>query len=313
MTKKNIYFIMLLFCVIFSSCKSAYIYECNNADKPFKIKYDYPTQKAGVSDMEYKGQIRMLEDIYNDYRYAQKFPSRSKEFTGAVPWNLAVTYGRLQEPSEKILCLLCKEEEERGKEQASRPFENYDRSVNKLNLTKQQIDSLTERYEPYFKKELDSQISSGHTIWNKDKLDQDLVRFMKLMVQEDQKYRSEDTDYYMKNLSLQTALDSINMMRVDSLYNHYGSYVGRSLVGESNEYVMWAVIQHASLEKQEFYLSIVHKAVQDFELKEGPFKMLIDRIYHKKYDYQIFGSQQGIELGSKTQIKKAKKRFGLED
>ena len=144
-----------------------------------------------------------------------------------------------------------------------------------------------------------------------DTLDKDLVRSMKLIVNEDQKYRSEGHDYFIKNLEKQTEIDSINIIKIDSLYEQYGTYIGRTLVGESNEYAMWAVIQHASLEKQEYYLPIVQKAVEDFELKDGPFKMLIDRVYSRRYAYQIFGSQQEVELGSKGQLKKAKKKFNL--
>lgn len=309
---KKVYIILIIIIgTILESCKTTYIYKCDCIDKPLKIKYDYPDQKDGMSDEDYVKHINFLKSIYEDYRYKQKYPDKRKEFSTAVPWNLAIAYSRLQEPKEKIFCLLCKEEEERGIEMLAQHFNNYDADENPLNLSMIEIDSLVKRYQPYFSQITEQKSTPGSIVWAKDTLDQELISLMKSIVEQDQKYRSEGTDYFMKNLKKQTEIDSINIIKIDSLYDNYGTYIGRSLVGESNEYAMWAVIQHASLEKQEYYLPIVQRAVEDFELKDGPFKMLIDRVYSRKYGYQIFGSQQGVVLGSKSQLKKAKKKFNL--
>lgn len=84
------------------------------------------------------------------------------------------------------------------------------------------------------------------------------------------------------------------------------------MVGEKFSHTMWAVIQHSELEQQEFYLPVVHKAVQDGDLKSVPLGMLIDRIYIRKYGYQIFGSQSGGDLADVETIKKVKLKYGLD-
>ncbi|GLR15758.1 hypothetical protein [Portibacter lacus] len=106
----------------------------------------------------------------------------------------------------------------------------------------------------------------------------------------DAKYRKGDkTDWTKQNL-----LDRQNQKSIDSMFQIYNAYVGRSLVGEEYESVMWSVVQHSSLETMEKYLLVVHQAVKANELGKTPFKMLIDRYYGLKFGYQIFGSQSGF-------------------
>lgn len=66
------------------------------------------------------------------------------------------------------------------------------------------------------------------------------------------------------------------------------------MVGKRFDNVMWAVIQHSNPDMMEKYIPIVHKAVENNEIKQTPLKMLIDRFYGLKYGYQIFGSQNGF-------------------
>lgn len=109
---------------------------------------------------------------------------------------------------------------------------------------------------------------------------------------QDQKHRNSSSKKSI--VQQQKVLDQQNQLVIDSLYSIHKSYVGRSLVGEEFQYVMWSVIQHSTVEIMEKYLPIVHSAVQEKELDEGPFKMLLDRFYGLKYGYQIFGSQSGF-------------------
>lgn len=82
-------------------------------------------------------------------------------------------------------------------------------------------------------------------------------------------------------------------------------------MGENYQIAMKIVIQHADLEDQEKYLPIVYQAVKDGELFSSSLKLLIDRVYNKKYGYQIFGSQSGVDLADDETIQKVKNEFGL--
>lgn len=136
-----------------------------------------------------------------------------------------------------------------------------------------------------------------------------LVELIQLVRGNDQKYRGQD---YRKNLDKQTKLDSLNLSIIDSLYKKYNTYVGKSLVGEKLEHVMWLVIQHSNIQKMEEYLPIIANAAKNKELSPMILAMLLDRIYHIKYGYQIFGSQQGVELGNESIRKEVKSKYDLE-
>ena len=125
-------------------------------------------------------------------------------------------------------------------------------------------------------------------------LDLELLRMVHKIEENDQRFRSTDGGLSVQ----QQLLDRQNQQQIDALYQKHGTYLGRSLVGDRYAATMWQVIQHSNLDMMENYLPIIHKAVQQDELGVIPLKMLLDRIYTIKYDYQIFGSQQGIPLGS---------------
>lgn len=125
-----------------------------------------------------------------------------------------------------------------------------------------------------------------------NKLDYTLVNLLKKIDDLDRKYRkASSTDW-----SKQKPIDRRNQQVIDSLFAVHGQYLGLSMVGEKYKHVMWLIIQHSNLEMMEKYVPHIHKAVQHNELDASPFKMLIDRIYTRKYGYQIFGSQQGVDL-----------------
>lgn len=126
---------------------------------------------------------------------------------------------------------------------------------------------------------------------------------------DDQKFRSTKSK---ELLAKQQKLDSQNQQIINSLYNKHKTYIGRSLVGEKFESVMWAVIQHSNIEMMEKYLPIIQEAVKRKELDIAPFKMMIDRIYSRKEGYQIFGSQQGVKLANKKTRKEVIEKYRLE-
>ncbi|MEM7102928.1 MAG: hypothetical protein AAF502_07365 [Bacteroidota bacterium] len=126
----------------------------------------------------------------------------------------------------------------------------------------------------------------------------------------DQKYRRQNTK---EARNKQKELDEQNQKIIDALFEEYNTYIGRKMVGEKYENVMWAVIQHANLGMMEKYLPVVQKAVEEKQLDVVPFKMLIDRYYGLKHGYQIFGSQSGFgfEMADERTRKEIIKKYGL--
>lgn len=136
-------------------------------------------------------------------------------------------------------------------------------------------------------------------------LDVALLRRMQQMEQNDQRFRSTQ-----QGVSRQQALlDRQNQQQVEALYQEYGTYMGRSLVGDQFMATMWQVIQHSNLAMMERYLPVIHGAVQEGELGVVPLKMLVDRIYAIKHNYQIFGSQQGVPMASTAIQEQVRRTF----
>jgi hypothetical protein len=142
-------------------------------------------------------------------------------------------------------------------------------------------------------------------------LDLTLVKEINRIDFDDQKYRTKSSSELQ---SKQKQLDNQNQKKIDSLFNAHKSYVGKTLVGERFESVMWAVVQHSNIEMMKKYLPIIQKAFKEKELNIVPFKMLIDRFYGLKYGYQIFGSQSGFgfELADKKTRKEIELKYGIE-
>ncbi len=140
-------------------------------------------------------------------------------------------------------------------------------------------------------------------------LDDRLLQQMNAIDRLDQLFRSQGD--YDSNQAAQQELDQQNQARINQLYEKYQRYLGRSLVGEHYESVMWSVIQHSNLQMMEKYLPVIQRAVEEEELALAPLKMLIDRIYTQKYQYQIFGSQQGVALAPETTINAVREKYKI--
>jgi len=122
-------------------------------------------------------------------------------------------------------------------------------------------------------------------------LDPDLIAALDEIKTADQQVR---TDGSISDSNQREMVDRRNQLRIDSLFELYGTYLGKAQVGERYEWTMWAVIQHAPLSFMERYLPVVHKAYLKEDLAVAPFKMLLDRYHGLKYGYQLFGSQSGF-------------------
>lgn len=127
--------------------------------------------------------------------------------------------------------------------------------------------------------------------------------------QRDRQYRAKDLPNWA---TLQGPFDRENQRLIDSLFAAHGTYVGRSLVGEQFETVMWAVIQHAPIACMKRYLPAVQRAVAAEELPLVPLRMLVDRILWQCEGYQLYGSQLGVPLAEEPQRRAMIEKYGLE-
>jgi len=265
----------------------------------FVVELDYyPEQREGVSDEDYRKWTKSLERTYDQVK------SDSGNVVYADHLNLATAYVNLKEPKSKVFkhWRLAQEEDI---ESTAEIFPIIYGSLEKLEgyLSEAEYDSLLEKFALIMANKKEIKIDpKRYSVENN--LDVDLVALMAHLKEKDQEFRMSDMDR-------QQIIDERNIEIIDSLYSVYGKYIGNSLVGNEYQSTMFSVIQHSDLERQEKYLPVVHQGVIDEELSETPLKMLIDRVFKKKYGYQIFGSQSGGELADDATIKRVKKEYGL--
>ena len=108
----------------------------------------------------------------------------------------------------------------------------------------------------------------------------------------DQKTRARgDSSQFADNI------DSCNQVQVERLIAKYG-WLGKSFVGVNGNRTVFLVIQHADLVKQEKYLPLMQKAVDDGESFASDLALLQDRILMRQGKRQIYGSQ--VVFGKKT-------------
>lgn len=260
----------------------------------------FPEKKDEISEENYRKAINTLNRTY------EAIKKDSNHFNYMDHLNIATAFVMLKEPKEKVL-----NQFELAK------AENLENTA----ILFPQIYSKESLIDYYSSMEYDSIVQKLNEITANKKekaldivayaeqhqFDLDLVRLMADISEKDQKYR-----FTKDNWQKQQVLDSLNMVSIDSLYNQYLTYIGLKMVGKKFNTAMWAVIQHADLERQEFYLPIIHQAVKDGELASTPLKMLIDRIYRGKYGNQIFGSQSNGDLADDETIRQVKLKYGLE-
>jgi len=143
-------------------------------------------------------------------------------------------------------------------------------------------------------------------------LDAELINLMAALDERDQRYRMRDDFLDDPDATeAQRRLDQRNAGQVDSLRTAQGGYVGRSLVGQRYEHVMWEVVQHSNPDMMEAYLPICHRAVEDGEMPKALLKMLLDRVYALRTGKQIFGSQAGVDFVDASTKAQIKEQYGL--
>lgn len=246
--------------------------------------FDYQViQKEGISEKDFeRGAF-----IFNEARNA--VAESDMLFNCADYWNITMAFIKLGEPKAHIE-LAFKKAINDSPESICAYIKSFGKqSVKKL---EENIPELFATFYPKcetFKEATDADKKQIPEIENS------LNQLIRDIGNNDQEYRnSKPIDW-----SKQTPIDKRNLFLIDSLYAAHETYIGKDLVGEKQSHIMWIIIQHSNLEKMEFYLPIIHKAVKENQLHKTPLKMLLDRIHCIKYNYQFFGSQFGGDCETK--------------
>lgn len=253
-----------------------------------------PSKKEGVSDKDFSfGQMVVSET-------KKSIDNNSENFNHSDYWNITTALYSLNEEKEIWEIPLKKLAETRGGCEYLISFKERARFYEE---SKELYESLIKNCESQLKEEKVFDLSK---YVKENLLDLGLVSLIKKIGEDDQKYRD------LNKIERQHQLDSRNQILIDSLFKKHKTYIGKTLVGEKYNVVMWAVIQHSNLEMMERYLPVVQKAVEEKEIHQTPFKMLIDRIYWFREGYQIFGSQAGVDLADEKKRMEVAKKYKIE-
>lgn len=278
---------------------SLFCFGCNSQGPDLLTRLDYyPIQHEEVSDEEYRLGTFIMKETY------EAIKADDTTFTYVDHLNLSSAYALLREPKGLVIGHLEEAQAKDLKQTAQVFLYTFKKKHLQHYMTGLEFDSL----EAKFTKIVNSlrKEKFDHKKYAEiNCLDPELIQLLVQLKEDDQKFRSLGSEDFNK----QYILDEKNIIKVDSLFDIFKTYIGTSLAGDKLSYVMWAVIQHSALEKQEFYLPIIEEAVKQNELKASSLKLLIDRIYFRKHGYQIFGSQGGAPLGTDEEISKVKREY----
>lgn len=84
--------------------------------------------------------------------------------------------------------------------------------------------------------------------------------------------------------------DSVNLVKVKRILSKHG-WVGKSVVGNEANSVLFMVLQHANINTQKEYLPMLKDAVKKGNAKASSMAMMIDRIAIREGKKQIYGTQ----------------------
>ncbi len=127
-----------------------------------------------------------------------------------------------------------------------------------------------------------------------------IKKILNKVYEDDQKYRKnskEFLDKYGPNsnevqeaVKEQARLDKLNLERIEVILEQYG-WLSEDIVGFKESEAIFLVIQHASLETQIKYFSIMENAVKLGNARKCDLAMLEDRILVKQGKEQRYGTQ----------------------
>jgi hypothetical protein len=288
------YYLIILMLLAFCICKAQsneILFTENNFEAKF-LNY-VPIQKTDVPLKNYNWSKEVISET------KKSLTDNGNNYFAAHYWNILTAFDYLQEDKELLKIVFIKLTNSKG-------GCDYITSFKEKVKFDEKIPDLYNQYYNYCNKREVKEIKFNINKYISDnKLNKSLVKLINKIDSDDQKYRGTEE---------QTILDKQNQKLIDSLNIKHKKYIGKSLVGEKFESVMWAVIQHSNPEMMEKYLPIVHKAVKKNELDKTTLKMLIDRFYGLKYGYQIFGSQSGFgfKIADEKTRNKIIEKYGIE-
>ncbi|WP_117885773.1 hypothetical protein [Aureibaculum luteum] len=297
---KNYLLILFIVSISFCNAQTGTEFEYDNFENQF-LSYE-PKQNAQISkkDFDYASMI------VKETKSATK--NNPENFNLADYFNILSAFLTLKESEKNIKIAFEKFKNAEGSCEYMLSFENSIKTNPKYDVIR--ADYLNKLKECTSKSTLEKKfIIDEYCTLNS--LNIDLVKKINQVNIDDQKYRNQSS---RELLDKQKKLDIKNQKIINALYKEHKTYLGKSLVGENFESVMWAVIQHSNTEMMSEYLPIIHKAVKEKELDETPLKMMIDRYYGLTFGYQIFGSQGGFgfELAGEKKRKEIKLKYGIE-
>ena len=293
-------YLILLMLLVFNSCK-AQSTDVTFTDKNFETEFlNYqPLQKNGVSDKDFEWAKFVISET------KKSIIEKERNYNVAHYWNIISAFDKLDIDKTTLEMVFIK-------------LVNSDGSCDYITSFKDIVhfdDKIPNIYNQYYNSCVGKKVKTDHFNIEdyilKSNLNDSLVKLISQIDYDDQRYRSSDEQTFKTK---QPALDRKNQILIDSLYNVHQQYIGKTLVGEKFEYVMWSVVQHSNIEVMEKYLPVIHQAVKRNELDKTPLKMLIDRFYGLKYGYQVFGSQKGTgdRIADEETRKEIIKKYNVE-
>ena len=297
---KNHLLILFTICLYSCNAQNGSDFEYDNFEKQF-LNYE-PTKRSLVSEEDFDYACMIIRETKS------RTKSTPENFDLADYFNVLSAFLTLNESEKNIKTAFEKFKDADGSCEYILSFENTINEHPKYDIIRADyLVQLEKCKQEYIAHPVFDLVKYCHA----NDLDLALVEKIQQVKIDDQKYRNELSE---SSIIQQQELDKRNQEIIDSLYHHYKTYLGKSLVGEEFESEMWAVIQHSDTEMMAEYLPIIQKAVKENELDVVPFKMLIDRYYGLKYGYQVFGSQSGFgfELADDKKRKEIELKYGIE-
>lgn len=137
------------------------------------------------------------------------------------------------------------------------------------------------------------------------KVDSILLKNVKVMFKEDQKWRREANNLRNgKGSAYDDATiegnmgkaDSLNMIEAKAIIAKYG-YPGYNLIGEDGSSAFWAIVQHCDddLPFQQKVMALMAKEVKQHNASGENYALLQDRILTSQGRKQIYGTQVRID------------------
>src|SRR5262245_3893978 len=107
------------------------------------------------------------------------------------------------------------------------------------------------------------------------------------------------TKKWKQAVERQNELDSRNRQRLDEIVKEFG-WPKRSVFGDEASGVAFLVVQHADIDYQKKYLTLIKDAASQREARQSDLAMLEDRIRTRESKKQLYGTQ--LRLNQKTQL-----------